>query len=124
MQELCEQWLADPTKVLEFYSNSYAIDDTIKVLEKLLPEGYTFIKHAVERGTSPLSAARMLQKSEQKKRGWSGVFEQVAIEDPLIRYSGEKDVLLSSSDSYDREVEAFIQDVIANKSPENESRGG
>jgi len=123
LQELCEQWLADSTKVLEFYSNSYDIGDTIKMIEKLLPEGYTFIKHAVDKGTSPLSAARMLQKSEQKKRGWSGVFEQVAIEDPLIRYSGEKDVLLSSSDSYDREVETFIRDVIANKSPENESRG-
>lgn len=124
LKELCEQWLVNPTKVSEFYHKSYDIDDTIRVIEELLPQGYMFIKYAVDRGTSPLSAARMLQKSEQRKRGWIGVFEQVAAEDPLVGYSGEKDVLLSSSDNYDREVETFIQDVIANKSSENESRGG
>ncbi len=49
LQELCELWLADPKKVLEFYSKSYNIDETTEAIEKLLPEGYKFAKDVVEK---------------------------------------------------------------------------
>ncbi len=123
LQELCELWLADPKKVLEFYSKSYNIDETTEAIEKLLPEGYKFAKDVVEKRRSALDAARMLQKAEQKRRGWSGIFKQIAEEDPLITYSSEGDFLLSSRDKYDSEVETFIRDVIANKSVKDESEG-
>ncbi len=115
LQELRDKWLANPTKVSEFYSNSFDVKDTIAEIEKELPDSYKFIKYVVDKGSSALSAAKMLLKAEQKKRGWSEIFQQVAEEDPLIKYSSEEDILLSSNDSYDKEVETFIRDVIANK---------
>ncbi len=113
LQELCEKWLANPEKVVEFYSNSYKIDETIEEIEKILPDGYKFIKYIVNKGSSALSVAKMLRKAEQKKKGWTGIFEQVAEEDPLIEYSIAEDILLSSRDSYDKEIDTFIREVIA-----------
>jgi hypothetical protein len=123
LQELCEQWLADPKKVLEFYSNSYDINETREAIEKVLPTDYRFVKDVLDKGGSLLSAGKMLQKAEQKKRGWSGIFRQVAEEDPLIVYSSKEDILLSSQDRYDEETKDFIRDVIASKSREGKSEG-
>ena len=123
LQELCEQWLADPKKVLDFYSNSYDINEIRGAIEKVLPTDYRFVKDVLDKGGSLLSVAKMLQKAEQKKRGWSGIFRQVAEEDPLIVYSSKEDILLSSQDRYDEETKDFIRDVIASKSREGKSEG-
>ena len=123
LQALCEKWLVNPTKVLEFYSNSFSIDNTREAIEKVLPDGYNFIKDVVAKESSALTSGKMLQQAEQKERGWAGILEQVAEEDPLIQYASEKGILLSSSDSYDKDVNTFIRDIISKKSTEDESGG-
>ena len=123
LQALCKEWLSNPTKVLEFYSKNFSVDDTREAIEKVLPAGYTFIKDVIDKKSSALATAKMLLKAEQKKRGWAEILTQVAEEDPLVKYSSEKDILLSSSDSYDKEVKTFIREVIANKSAKDESGG-
>lgn len=123
LQELCEQWLADPKKVLDFYGNSYDINEIRGAIEKVLPTDYRFVKDVLDKGSFLLSIGKMLQKDEQRKRGWSGIFQQVAEEDPLIVYSSKEYILLSSQDRYSEETKNFIRDVIASNSLKDKSKG-
>jgi len=124
LQALCQKWLDEPKRVLEFYDSKYNIGTLRKEIESVLPGDYEFSERLVGTFTGALAGAKMLQKAELRDRGWDEIFKQLAVDDPLSRYTSEDNILISYREKFEKEAENFVRDVVIGKTVvSNEAKG-
>jgi len=114
LELLLQKWLDHSKRVSEFYSKSYNRNLIRKELESVLGD-YEFDRRLVGSFKGALAAGKLLQKAELLKKGWEEIFNQIDVDDPLLRYADKEGVLLCEQQRFQEETRGFIQNVIIGK---------
>jgi len=112
LKSLLQKWSEDSKKVSDFSSLSYDGNVIKQEIESVLPQSYEFEKSLTGSFRGALSPAKMLQKVKLLDRGWEEIFSQINADDPLLKYTDRKCILLSDRKKFEEEARGFIKNVI------------
>ena len=113
LHDLCDKWLADKSMVSAFCDKKYDRENIRKEIEAFLPDDYEFNISSVDKNETTLAKGKMLQKTEQKDKGWDGIFEQLGEYDPLSKYCADGEVIICSRSDFDKRAKYFMQSTFA-----------
>lgn len=114
LDNLCEDWLNDPTKVAQFQDMAAlreAIPSLRKSLEAVLPPDYEF--QQPHRNTN-LGKGEMLQAEERRREGWERIVAEIPERDPFSKYClpDELDVhKFCYREALDEQLSGFIRQL-------------
>jgi len=96
---LCENWLDDPEKLLQFGElDKIKVNEATmkKSIEKVLPPDYLFHESVVASRSSTLRSAPMLTGVKRQSSGWEKIFNSIPTEDPFKVFIVQKSDYISA----------------------------
>jgi len=113
---LCENWLADPEKVLQFGEpnkielNKATIRESI---EQVLGD-YQFNESVVASRSSTLGSAPMLAEAKKQDAGWDVVFNEIPREDPFKDsfVAQESDYISAPAEELEKKLTGFLDGIL------------